>query len=655
MLKRLVFIFILAISITANGQDIYYKTYNWETNPSYTVTNPNAELVSLKEKVITEFVLEGEYFLEYYLEHKVLYLNSDDAIERYNRVYLPFSQSTRLEAAKARVIKKNGEIIELPEDKILEAEDEETGRKYKYFAFEGIEKGSIIEYYSIEKRNPRYNGIELTFQEEHEVQTVEFDLYSPGNLIFDFKSYNGLASVEKVETIPGTKNHWKLRTGNIRALDKEPSSAFDASKASVVYKMSKNLGNGFIFTSYNKLANDFYIPLFYGKNTPELETAIDGFSKDMGITAEMDEESKLRKIDNYIKGNIFITKIQDPAYSDLAKVISDKAANDNGVTKLYIALLRKHKIAHELVVTSDRLKIKFDPEFESYNFLTEYLIYFPGTKKYVAPTEQNSRYGFPSGYWMDNYGLFVKAVEIEGVYQSVTSIRYIEPLTNDQSLDVMLVDVSFDPEDLTVTNIKLDESMYGYNAQVIQPFINLIQKERINEIIEQLGKLVAYDEDAEFKDHEIVDDNPEMFGIKPMQVRYNMTSEAFVNKAGRKYLFKLGQMIGGQIEMYQEKKRVLPYEEQFQRTYDRVITVNIPEGYKVANLDDINIKNEYTKNGKTLFKFHSYYTLDGNKLTVKADEFYTQNIIAPELYEEYRTVINSAADFNKITLVIEPK
>ena len=56
-----------------------------------------------------------------------------------------------------------------------------------------------------------------------------------------------------------------------------------------------------------------------------------------------------------------------------------------------------------------------------------------------------------------------------------------------------------------------------------------------------------------------------------------------------------------------------------------------------------------------IFVFDSYYKLDGNILTVTADEHYRENIVAPEDYEEYRKVINSAADFNKVTLVFEKK
>ena len=56
-----------------------------------------------------------------------------------------------------------------------------------------------------------------------------------------------------------------------------------------------------------------------------------------------------------------------------------------------------------------------------------------------------------------------------------------------------------------------------------------------------------------------------------------------------------------------------------------------------------------------MFSFKSSYQLEGNTLTVTANEHYRENRVQVAMYEEYRTVINSAADFNKIVLLLEPK
>ena len=173
-----------------------------------------------------------------------------------------------------------------------------------------------------------------------------------------------------------------------------------------------------------------------------------------------------------------------------------------------------------------------------------------------------------------------------------------------------------------------------------------------NELIDGLVESIS--KEIEVKNRKLVNGSPELFGIKPLQFIVDFTSEAFVEKAGRKYLFKLGELIGAQTQLYQEKERVLPLEEQFQRSYFRTITINIPEGYEVTNLKDINLDNSYSEKGKELFAFKSSFKLTGNTLKITADEHYRKNIVDVSIYEKYRKVINSAADFNKIILLIEP-
>jgi len=293
-----------------------------------------------------------------------------------------------------------------------------------------------------------------------------------------------------------------------------------------------------------------------------------------------------------------------------------------------------------------------DPEFEAESFLTDILLYFPKTDAYIDPMTVESRYGFPSGYLTDNYGLFIKEVKLGNNKSGVGKIKYIEPVGEDKTYDRMVVDVSFDPEDPSISNIKLDREMHGYYAMFVQPFIHLAKTEDKDELVESFAKNIV--EEIEVNDKKMMNDDPQLFGIKPFHIVVDFTTEALTEKAGKKYLFKMGDVIGEQIQMYQEKERVLPVEEQFKRSYFRTINVTIPQGYRIANLEDINIKNLYEKDGKELFSFHSYYTLKGNKLKVTADEHYRQNLVTTDIYEKYRTVINSAADFNKITLVFEP-
>ena len=644
------FILILFITCNSIAQTVpFYESYNWEITPSYQIEESDNDMVAIKDKVVTEFIFEDQNLIEYYLEHKVLWLNSDDRIEEYTKVYLPIANDASQVVINARIIKKTGEIIVLDKSRILRSEGDETGRDFNYFSIDDVEKGSIIEYYYVIKRRPKFQGAMVDIESDYDKQTVEFDLYAPSNLRFSFKSFNLETTVKKIESFK-EKTHWKFLAKDIKAVNKEDKAPYNAAIGFIMYKLHENTANNAIITSYNNVAQNLFD--FYYSTYSKLEKKlINKFAKNFKFDDGLRDENKARIIDLFIKENIYISENDS---ENLTNVLKTKTANETGVIKLYIALFEKFDVTHEMVLTSNRLQLKFDKDFEATNFLQEFLFYFPASKKYLSPSKFGTRFGFPPPYFMNNFGLFVTGYDINGKRKAFSEVKFIEGIPASLSSDEMLIEVNFNTKDLTKNTIALERKLNGYYAMNLHPFMNLIQPNRINEVIDQYF-VQNSDKNAKVLKREFINEDPSLFGVKPFVVKFDISSEYFVEKKGDKYLFKLGDLIGPQMEMQQEKKRILPLEAEFNRSYYRTIKIHIPEGYQISNLEDIIIKNSYTTKDKELFIFDSYYTLEGNVLTVTADEHYRETFVAPEIFEAYRTVINSAADFNKVTLVLEPK
>ena len=644
------FILILFITCNSIAQTVpFYESYNWEITPSYQIEESDNDMVAIKDKVVTEFIFEDQNLIEYYLEHKVLWLNSDDRIEEYTKVYLPIANDASQVVINARIIKKTGEIIVLDKSRILRSEGDETGRDFNYFSIDDVEKGSIIEYYYVIKRRPKFQGAMVDIESDYDKQTVEFDLYAPSNLRFSFKSFNLETTVKKIESFK-EKTHWKFLAKDIKAVNKEDKAPYNAAIGFIMYKLHENTANNAIITSYNNVAQNLFD--FYYSTYSKLEKKlINKFAKNFKFDDGLRDENKARIIDLFIKENIYISENDS---ENLTNVLKTKTANETGVIKLYIALFEKFDVTHEMVLTSNRLQLKFDKDFEATNFLQEFLFYFPASKKYLSPSKFGTRFGFPPPYFMNNFGLFVTGYDINGKRKAFSEVKFIEGIPASLSSDEMLIEVNFNTKDLTKNTIALERKLNGYYAMNLHPFMNLIQPNRINEVIDQYF-VQNSDKNAKVLKREFINEDPSLFGVKPFVVKFDISSDYFVEKKGDKYLFKLGDLIGPQMEMQQEKKRILPLEAEFNRSYYRTIKIHIPEGYQISNLEDIIIKNSYTTKDKELFIFDSYYTLEGNVLTVTADEHYRETFVAPEIFEAYRTVINSAADFNKVTLVLEPK
>ncbi|WP_339753146.1 DUF3857 domain-containing protein [uncultured Winogradskyella sp.] len=636
--------------LTANSQ-AFYKNYDWDKTPNYNTKDyANDNLVALKEKITTEFFFtEDSQFVEFYLEHKTYYLNSDEAIEDYNKIYLPYDSDSELLVNKARVITPSGKVIDLDDSKILTATNDETKRTYKYFAFEGIEKGSFIEFMYVVKRSPVYKGKRISFQDEFKKKNIEFDVFAPSNLVFKFKSYNGLKEVEK-DTIIETKNHWSFKLSEVEKLEEESQALYSAERQFIIYALDSNTANNTRdITSYASVAQNVY-NFYNAELSKKTKNALKRLIRELKLEENADLDTKIRAIENYIKTNIFAAEFSSDKLSNLDSIIEEKVASESGLIKLYIAIFNELNIKHNMVFTCSRKFMHFDKEFEANIFLQDIIIYFPKTKKYLAPNENESRYGFPPGYLTDTYGLFIKQVKVGDFVSAVGKIKKIKPVDASHSTDNMIINVNFDSDDISTTYINLKRSMSGYYGMFIHPYIDLVKPEDKKELIEGFAKNL--NEGVTINKIKMENDKSELFGIKPIVFDIDFTSDAFVEKAGKKYLFKVGELIGSQMELYQEKERVLSLENEFQRSYERTINITIPEGYTIANLDEINIDNEFEKNGKILLSFKSYYELDDNLLKITANEYYKINKIPVTIYEDYRRVINSAADFNKITLLL---
>lgn len=652
-MKKTIFylVFLFVVPLLHAQEEPVYKTYSWEENPRFSVeVSDSTSIVGIKDKIIAEFIFEGKDLLEYFLEHKAIWLNSDERIEEYNKIYLPHNSSSEVLISKARVIKPNGEIAVLDDSKILTAEDEETKRVYKFFAFEGIEKGSIIEYYYVVKRLPEYSGKRLTFQSFYDKKDISFDLYSPLNLVFQSKSFNDLPEI-LTDTLSETKLHWTMRAAELSGLEQESQAAYNASRAHLIYKLDQNLANNLRdISSYGKVSQNIY-NIYYGPIDKKTQRKLNKFLEEAGIKSNMDTDEMLRTLELYVKTHVYLSEGENTG-DPLESVLDRKVGNTSGIMSLYISIFKTLDVKHDLILTSDRQEMRFDPEFEANTFLNEYLFYFPKTDKYMAPTALDSRYGFPPAYLTDTYGLHIKEVVLGDFKSATGKIEYINPVPAERTEDKMIIQVNFDPSDLTMNTINLERSMSGYYAMYMQPFMNLIPEESKNELLEGFAKRL--DESAVIKSKEMINADPNLFGIEPLTFKIDFESDSFVEKAGNRYLFKVGELIGKQLQMYQENERTLPLETEYTRTYYRTIKVTIPEGYRVANAEDININHSFSKNGKKVLMFNSFYETDGNTLNITADEYYKINKIAKEHYEDFRKVINSAADFNKVTLILEP-
>lgn len=655
MKMPLFLLLLLALVNPAISQELEFESYNWEDEPSYNVSDIDSsidEMVLLK-KSFYEYYFKNDEFLEHYTWHKAIYVNSDKAIEDNNKQYIPASSTVENLTEKARVIKPNGDVIKLDEDDIETYENEEEGTAYRYFALEGLEKGSVIELLFQQARVPVYQGLRLYFQEDVPVNNVSLEVVAPYHLFYAFKSYNGLAEVESDTMLYSKeKNHYTLTVDSIAKMPDDREAAYHANRQFLVFKLDRNTAsNANDFSSYGKVAQNIYANV-YTDVSKKVQKKLKSLIKDAKLNLSRSEEDKVRTLEEYVKSNFRTVNSNASVLSDLDFILENSVCSEWGATYLMANLLKQLEIEHELVITSDRFNLRFDPDFEAHIFLTDLLIYIPKYEKYLAPGWPLLRFGIVPSESAGNHGLFIAEVKVGDFASAIGEIRKIpETVYTDNGHDLdLLVDMS---EDVFNPKIHVKSDISGYNAQYIQPIFQYLNSEQKEESLE--GQLKYIDSEGEFSNVISSNDRSYHFGQQPMTIEGDLETNSFTESVGNDVLFRIGMLIGPQMEMYQEvvAERTINVESEFARQYKRILTLMLPEGYELTNQETLKMDFQYSDDDGYEMAFVSDYEVKDGQLVVTINEYYKNQSYPKDLFGEYKKIINAAADFNKATIVLK--
>ncbi|MDB5192026.1 MAG: hypothetical protein JWQ96_1589 [Segetibacter sp.] len=652
-MKKFLLILAVAASSQLNAQSFNYAFNNptWLDAPKNHAVKEQflkSSAVGIADDRKIEYKLEGKELNMYSTYHRIIKINDDKGIEMYNKVYVPMFGIGSVSNIKARTISGNGKVIDLPADKIKEITEE--GRMYKLFAMEGVEKGSEIEYTYTIKKDPTFFGTEVFQNGSTPSQKVSFTLVAPSHLKFDAKAFNGFkvsadSLIDDRRIIVGYDE-------NVDELEEEKYAVVDPHLKRVEYKLSYNLSNNNNVRMYTW--KDFAKRVFenYTTFTSNDQKALTKFSSNINISGSTDE-AKILAIEDYIKTNINIDKNLVADEGGLEKMIKNKNTNDGGVVRLFAGLFEKQGVNFQIVFPVRRDEIPLDEEIENWSRVEEVLFYFPSTGKYISPASVELRYPYVPYFWAGTKGLFLKGTTIGTFKTAIGAWGEIKMEPYESHAHNMEVSVKFD-KTMDTLLINSRQILMGYGASAYRPIYTFLPQDKQNEANLEIIKSVAKSTNI----NNIKVENSKLTDFadnKPLIISADIKSVELIEKAGNKILFKVGELIGPQAEMYQEKPRKLPIELEYPHVLERKISFEIPDGYAVKNINDLNMSIEHKDGDKLTMGFVSKYTQTGNKVDILVTESYKSLQYPLSQFEEFKNVINAAADFNKITLVLEKK
>ncbi len=625
----------------------FYKNYSLEKTPTLTEREATDQLYYYNKYLLT---IEYEYdpyaqgFFKYHTEHYRVKLNSDAAIDEFNKVYIDMEDVNAIVKVEARVIKPN-EVLKV-DIKMEEFYNEDEDENYSYFAIKGLELGDEVEIMYTLKKRSLLNGDQFYFQGEIPIYNFDFRFIVPNDAYFAFLAHNGLPEPTLVDTIL-QRHQYDIHMDTIPAFKSE----YFAEYTNVTMKLDAALndvdgGIGAEYSPYNAFVNYANAVFNHPPKGKDLKM-LKQLNEQIGVKSSNKQIENVRLIENYMK-NEFLAGYGRSGMS-IAEMIKTGKGDMTGSLKLLMGLLEQANIEFEYGMISDRYDTFFSPDIESEYFLQKYFLYFPAIDTYMSPYDYRSRLGFLDYRWVPNHALFLTSLRYPYA-KSTFKVKPVKATKHTDNVDSTIITINVN-DDFSDAQINIERHLLGYKGGEYQVYYYLYSDSKKKSKQEEM--LDVFRDNSTYKMTSIQNVEPEDAFIRPIIIKGEVTSlyVPLFEKAGAKTIFRLGEIFGEYSDPREvdKKKTDFVFANPFTRTVE--VIVNFPRGVKVNNLNKIPATDKLTSLDN--LEISAEYAVSANRLYIKQKSAYHAQRYRIEDKEEMMKIFNFHTEMSKVNLIIE--
>ena len=512
---------------------------------------------------------------------------------------------------------------------------------YNYYKIPGINEQDIVEIIYTVKKDFNFNGNKI-IEESYPILSSKFILIEN-----DFKSnikiYNSFSS-SVIDTLFDGKKSKLINFKNLDATSDEQYSTPIANKIKVAYQCYENRDDISQTEYWNNLVQnvrELFFPISINPIADELFNEL----KSKKISIPFNEISVANAIDEYVKDNFTISDDENSKLNDIEYILKNKISNDFSIIQVYSNLLKAAKIDYEVAISCNRYFLKFDPELFDPNQLREFIIYLPNSEKYISPNRIEYRVSEAPDDLIGNYGVFIDS-NLDYYFSQITP--------SDESFSQIKKKIEvFIPKNLKKLKIKENRSFSGYWAIMNRNYVSFSENE-------ETDFLVDYFTISGLNNKKVTNYAIDNFEISdnanntPLTIKSTISTNDLVEQKNGLIYLNIGKVIGLQSNLFNADKRINEIEINFPNSYEYLIEVNIPKGYRIYDISELNKLKEYISvDGNISAKFNSSVSQSQDKLYINVNELYRELRYDKSRYEEFRQVINAAASFYESSIVLE--
>ena len=635
----------LIFTLSIYSINIFSQTYldlAWSDEITEIKSDYNTPLIGLFSKHYIEYYeskFSDEIFIYETHHFKSIINNNIDEIN--NEIIIPKLNILEVSDVKAKII--SNESIKLYDFQSIKSFKDDSLSNDNFIVYElpEIKQNDIIEVMYTVKKNYNFNGSK-NIQESYPILSADFILIQD-NLTSNIKVYNA-KNYKIKDTLISGKNAKFINFSKIKESINEQYATPIANKLKVSYQCYSEQDNSTQNEYWGNLVtnvSELFFPKSINKKAEELLKEI----KNGYVTIPWNELKIANSIDTYIKKNFIISDKKDQKLNNIDYILEQKESNDFSIIQVYTQLLKLAEIEYEIAISCNRFYLKFDPDFFDPNQLREFLIYIPKSNVYISPNRIEYRATEAPDDLTGNYAMFIDKNLDYYFSEIILENKGFSEINKNIKINIS--------KNLKKSIINEKRYFTGYWGILNRNYVFLSENEKTDFLIDYFTisglndkkiikyKINNYDIDYNFKN-------------EPLEITSKLETKDLISRVNGKILLNVGKVIGLQSNLFKEVERVNPIEINFPNEYSYEIEFLIPKGYKVLTIDNLIKDRKYISvDGNVTAQFKSSANIVNNKLTIKISEYYKSFKYEKNRYNEFRDVINTAAEFYESNIELE--
>jgi len=337
--------------------------------------------------------------------------------------------------------------------------------------------------------------------------------------------------------------------------------------------------------------------------------------------------------------------------NDLEIALKNKRGSSNVIAKIYAAFFTHFDIKYELCFMTSRFYVPFDQTYENLTYIGEMLFYFPVHEGFIMPNNVNKPMNLFNPSFRERNAVFFTEFGVNDFKAAKAYIDSIPGLPANKNFVTQNVDINL--EDTKNAIIKIEEKIGGYNAISYHDFLKDIDYEGREDLFTGLCKYRL--DDAVFIEGDLDSIKLDKSVLEnPVGVRYSFSSKSVVAENGNKIALNVGSFINDSKKIQEKPKNIGNPDVDYGHVKLKTISIGIPAGYKVSNLNNLNLNKTFTADGlKNAMIFEMSAKLLGNRLELTIKEsFFKANFNKKEI-DNFLEVYNAAYLLKDLQVIFE--